>query len=213
MIIRNQEDVTSAVLAELGRADDPRFREIMSTAVRHLHAFVREARLTEPEFQQACAVIAKLGQLTNASHNEVVLMAGSLGVSQLVCLQNNTDTAHPTTHQNLLGPFWRADSPRVANGGSLLRCPTPGLPMQVLARVVDPSGHAVAGAEVDIWHCAADGLYEKATRQWLKSSPSRLARGIWRAHSSNAKFGPALKVPRCRAMVSSQNAGRRWRCW
>ena len=56
MIVRGEQDVTDAVLRELARAPDPRFREIMSAAVRHLHAFVREAKLTEAEFQQACAV-------------------------------------------------------------------------------------------------------------------------------------------------------------
>ena len=78
MIIDNAEDVTAAVLAELARADDPRFREIMSAAVRHLHAFAREARLTEAEYQQACGIVATLGQLTTESHNEVVLAGGSL---------------------------------------------------------------------------------------------------------------------------------------
>ena len=89
MIIRSEADVTEAVIAELARAPDARFREILSVAVRHLHAFVREARLTEAEFQQACACVARLGQATNASHNEVVLAAGSLGLSSLVCLLNN----------------------------------------------------------------------------------------------------------------------------
>lgn len=70
MIIETQSDVTDAVLAELGRAADPRFRQIMTAAVTHLHAFVREAALSEAEFHQACAVIAKLGQLSSASHNE-----------------------------------------------------------------------------------------------------------------------------------------------
>lgn len=55
MIIKNQLDVTAAVLAELQRADSPRFREIMTAAVRHLHDFAREARLSEAEFHQACA--------------------------------------------------------------------------------------------------------------------------------------------------------------
>ena len=41
MIIENQFDITPAVLAEIERAQDPRFREIMGAAVRHLHAFVR----------------------------------------------------------------------------------------------------------------------------------------------------------------------------
>ena len=55
MIIENQQQVTDAVLSELARAKNPRFREIMSAAVRHLHAFAREVRLTEEEFHQACA--------------------------------------------------------------------------------------------------------------------------------------------------------------
>src|SRR5690349_5607822 len=91
MLIKSQRDVTNAVLAEIDRAADPRFKEIMSAAVRHLHEFVREANLTEAEFQKACAYIATLGKLTTESHNEVVLIAGSLGVSSLVCLLNNGD--------------------------------------------------------------------------------------------------------------------------
>jgi len=55
MIIRTQEDVTAAVLSEIERAPDPRFREVMSAFVRHLHAFAREVRLTEAEFQTAIA--------------------------------------------------------------------------------------------------------------------------------------------------------------
>ena len=80
MIIGSESDVTAAVLAELAHAPDARFRELIGAAVRHLHAFVREVRLSEAEFQQACAVIARLGQLTTASHNEVVLACGSLGI-------------------------------------------------------------------------------------------------------------------------------------
>jgi catechol 1,2-dioxygenase len=161
MIIKTQEDVTAAVLAELARATDPRFREIMSAAVRHLHAFVREVRLTEAEFQQACACIARLGQLTTESHNEVVLIAGSLGVSSLVCLLNNGDRGRTETTANLLGPFWRMNSPRTENGGSLLRSPTPGPAIFVNCHVKDQSGRPIAGAEVDVWHSSPEGFYEQ----------------------------------------------------
>ena len=108
MIITRQEDITRAVLDELSRAHNPRFREIMSAAVRHLHDFAREAKLTEAEFHQACGVIAKLGQLTTVSHNEVVLIAGSLGLSSLVCLLNNGDHGQTDTTANLMGPFGEA---------------------------------------------------------------------------------------------------------
>lgn len=160
MIIKTQQDVTAAVLAELARAEDPRFREIMQAAVRHLHGFVRDARLTEAEFHRSCALIAQLGQLTTASHNEVVLIAGSLGISSLVCLLNNGDQGQTDTTANLMGPFWRMDSPRTESGGSIVRTPTPGAPIFVDAWVRDRQGQPVAGAEVDVWHTSADGLYE-----------------------------------------------------
>jgi catechol 1,2-dioxygenase len=160
MIIKTQQDVTKAVLAELDRAANPRFREIMGAAVRHLHDFVREARLTEAEFQQACAYIATLGKLTTESHNEVVLIAGSLGVSSLVCLLNNGDRGQTETTANLLGPFWRMDSPRTEIGGSIVRSPTPGEPLFVTAWVKDRQGRPVARAEVDVWHTSSEGFYE-----------------------------------------------------
>ena len=83
MIIENQNDVTAAVLAELQRAKDPRFKEIMSALVRHLHDFAREVKLTEEEFQAAVGYIVALGKHTNETHNEAVLMSGSLGFSTL----------------------------------------------------------------------------------------------------------------------------------
>jgi catechol 1,2-dioxygenase len=137
----------------------------MGAAVRHLHAFAREARLTEAEFQQACGWIAKMGHLTTASHNEVVLTAGSLGLSALVCLLNNGDGGQTETTANLMGPFWRLDSPRTPNGGSIVRSPTPGLPLFVEAWVRDRSGRPVADAEVDVWQASPEGLYENQDPQ------------------------------------------------
>lgn len=160
MIIRNQQDVTAAVLAELQRADNPRFREIMTAAVRHLHDFARDARLTEAEFHQACALIARLGQLTTAAHNEVVLAAGSLGLPSLICLLNNGDHGQTETTANMMGPFWRRDSPEYANGASIVRSVTPGMPIFVKAWVRDRQGRPVSGAKVDVWHASSEGFYE-----------------------------------------------------
>ncbi|MBO0776013.1 MAG: catechol 1,2-dioxygenase [Actinobacteria bacterium] len=160
MIIERQEDVTTAVLAVMQRTADPRLREIMTSLVRHLHGFVREVQLTEAEFQAATAIMTKLGQATTAAHNETVLMAGSLGVSTLVCLLNNGGQGVTETHQNLLGPFWRMSSPTVPNGGSIVRSGTPGAPLFVQARLVDCEGQPIAGAEVDVWHASPVGFYE-----------------------------------------------------
>jgi len=160
MIIRGQQDVTDAATSVMARTSDPRLREIMLSLVRHLHGFVRDVRLTEAEFREACGILAELGQQSTDTHNEVVLMAGSLGVSPLVCLLNNGDQGNTETLQSLLGPFWRLNSPRVENGGSIVRSETPGAALFVNARVVDPAGRPIAGAEVDVWHASPVGFYE-----------------------------------------------------
>jgi catechol 1,2-dioxygenase len=87
-------------------------------------------------------------------------MAGSLGVSSLVCLLNNGNNGQTETQANLLGPFWRDDQPLSASGDSLVRSPTPGPGLNVRVSIEDAQGRAVAGAEVDVWHSSPEGLYE-----------------------------------------------------
>ena len=161
MIIKTIDDVTVDALAVMARTADPRQRAIMVSLVKHLHAFVRDVGLTEAEFREATALLNEIGALSSDTHNEAVLMAGSLGVSSLVCLLNNGDNGNTETSQSLLGPFWRLNSPRVENGGTIVRSDTPGNALFVAGRVIDPSGKPVAGAEVDIWHASPIGLYEQ----------------------------------------------------
>ena len=159
MIVSNERQVTEAVQRALEDIEDSRQREILQALVKHLHAFVRDVGLTETEFREATELVNGIGQATTDSHNEAVLVAGSLGVSQLVCLLNNqllhstqdnsTQTAMVTT-QSVLGPFWRKGSPAMANGESLLRCDTPGTPLFVELVIHDHEGVAVNNAKVDI---------------------------------------------------------------
>jgi protocatechuate 3,4-dioxygenase beta subunit len=160
MIIENQAMVTDAVIEATSRVEDARLREILQALVRHLHGFVREVHLSEHEFQQAVRFVVAMGQKTTPSHNEVVLMAGSLGVSSLVCLLNNGNSGQSETQANLLGPFWRDDQPLRASGDTLVRSPTPGPGLLVNVSVQDMNGKAVAGAEIDVWHSSPEGLYE-----------------------------------------------------
>ncbi|MGZ5873294.1 MAG: dioxygenase family protein [Bradyrhizobium sp.] len=160
MIIENQAMVTDAVVEAVFRVEDPRLREILLALVQHLHGFVREVRLTEREFQQAVRIIAAMGQKTTPSHNEVVLMAGSLGVSSLVCLLNNGNNGQTETQANMLGPFWRDDQPLSSSGDSMVRSPTPGPGLVVRASLEDVNGRPIAGAEIDVWHSSPEGLYE-----------------------------------------------------
>jgi catechol 1,2-dioxygenase len=159
-MIINSTDLTQQALRTMERTGDPRLREIMVSLVKHLHSFVREVRLTESEFREAAAILNEMGRLASDTHNETILMAGSLGVSALVCLLNNGNNGNTETSQSLLGPFWRLHSPRVDKGGTIVRSDTPGDPLLVTARVVDQAGRPIAGAEVDVWHASPVGLYE-----------------------------------------------------
>jgi len=160
MIIETREDVTRAVLEEMHRTPDARTKAILSALVTHLHALVREVRLTEREFQAAIGFINAIGQKTTPSHNEAMLLAGALGVSNLVCLLNNGALGTRATQANNLGPFYRAGAPRCENGASLLRSPTPGAPLFFKGLVLDEKKNPVAGADVDVWHSSTVGLYE-----------------------------------------------------
>src|SRR4051812_32095064 len=126
MTTGRQQDVTVPAPAVLSRTSDPRLREVILSLVKHFHGFVRDGRLAQAEFRDAAAAIPELGQRATDTDNEVVLIAGSLGVSSLVCLLNNGDQGNSETAQSLLGPFWRLNSPRVENGGSIVRSDTPG---------------------------------------------------------------------------------------
>ena len=160
MIIENEKDVTKAVLSEYARIDNPRLREIMAAFIRHLHQFAREVKLTEQEFHAAMAYIVAIGKQSNETHNEAVLMAGSLGLSPLICLLNNGDKGQTETDANTLGPFWRMHSPATPNGGSIVRSPTPGPVLFVDATFRDAGGNPIEGAEVDIWQSSPEGFYE-----------------------------------------------------
>ena len=160
MIIKNESQVTQAVLQEMRRTPDARTKEILGALVRHLHAFVREVHLTEREFHEAIRLVNAIGQRSTPSHNEAMLLSGALGVSNLVCLLNNGGMGASPTHANTLGPFWRSGAPRCENGASIVRSPTPGAPLLFKGQVRDGRGRPVAGAEIDVWQSSALGLYE-----------------------------------------------------
>jgi protocatechuate 3,4-dioxygenase beta subunit len=161
MIIQRQEDVTDAVVDAFKNTEPPRLREIVVALVKHLHAFARDVHLTEEEFEQAVQYVARLGQRTDDNHNEVVLMSGSLGFSTLICLLNNGNKGQTETTANLLGPFWRMNSPRTESGASIVRSATPGPAIFVNCRIEDQNGNPIEGAEVDVWHSSPEGFYEQ----------------------------------------------------
>ncbi|MET4476725.1 protocatechuate 3,4-dioxygenase beta subunit [Bradyrhizobium sp. F1.13.3] len=159
-IIETSADVTPAVLLAMSSAPDARLREVAEAFVRHMHAFAREVNLSEGEFELGVDFLNRIGQATHDSHNEGILFADAIGLSTLVCLLNNGNAGPTETASALLGPFWRANSPRTASGESIVRSPTPGPELFVTCEVVDSAGNPVEGVEIDVWQSSPVGLYE-----------------------------------------------------
>src|SRR5260370_557949 len=156
-IIDAQEDVTPVVLEAMAQTPDERLREIAASFVRHIHAFACEVKLTEAEYDVGIDLLNRIGQATNDRHNEGILFADAIGFSTLVCLLNNGNAGATETASALLGPFWRMNSPKTANGGSIIRSPTPGPELLVSGKVLDAAGKPIEGVEGDVWQSSPIG--------------------------------------------------------
>jgi protocatechuate 3,4-dioxygenase beta subunit len=159
-IIETSADVTPTVLRAMSGTSNPRLLRVAEAFARHMHAFAREVNLTEGEFELGVDFLNRIGQATHDSHNEGILFADAIGLSTLVCLLNNGNAGATETASALLGPFWRANSPRIASGESIVRSPTPGPELFVACEVVDTAGKPIGGVEVDVWQSSPVGLYE-----------------------------------------------------
>jgi catechol 1,2-dioxygenase len=160
MFIENDKEVTPAVLAAMENTADPRFKEIITALVKHLHAFARDVKLTEAEWERGIGYLVALGQRTNDTHNEAILASDSIGLSTLVCLMNNGQEGNTETAAALLGPFWRMQSPVTTSGGSIVRSETPGPALFADIVVKDAKGNPLAGVEADVWQASPVGKYE-----------------------------------------------------
>ena len=84
-------------------ATSPRLREVIAALVRHLHAFARDVRLTEEEFEIGIDFLNRIGHATNDVNNEGMLFSDVLGFSTLICLLNNGRNGATETASALLG--------------------------------------------------------------------------------------------------------------
>src|SRR5512142_1144623 len=104
------DDLTDAVLARMEAAADPRFRQVMTSLVKHLHAFVREVELTEDEWFEGIRFLTATGQKCDEKRQEFILLTDVLGVSMLVDAINHY-RPEDATESTILGPFFVHGAP------------------------------------------------------------------------------------------------------
>ncbi|MDD9738864.1 dioxygenase [Marinovum sp. SP66] len=150
-----QENITDAFISYMGEETDPRLREVMTSLVRHLHAFAKEVNLTHAEWQTGIAFLERAGEISDAERHEFVLLSDVLGLSSLVDMLHSTAEG---TSSSVLGPFHISGSPPLPVGGDL-RGETEAPVLLVEGVVKDPEGNPIPGARLDIWQTAPNGLY------------------------------------------------------
>src|SRR4051794_24738496 len=153
-----ESDLVARVLASFDATPDPRLKELMQALTRHLHAFLREVRLTEEEWQEAINFLTSAGHITDDRRQEFILLSDVLGASMQTITINNQAYAN-ATEATVFGPFFVDGSPEIPLGGDIA-AGARGEPCLVEGTVTDTEGNPVHAARVEMWEADDDGFYD-----------------------------------------------------
>ena len=152
-------DITEAALRSFDQTPDPRTKQLLQAAVRHLHAFATETNLTTNELIRLAEILTAAGKISDASRHEFLLMSDVMGLTMVVDYNTNRKP-DGAFESSVLGPFYRADAPWIELGGDICRQKDVGTPTFVSGRVISTDGRPVRRAVLDIWQVPANGMYE-----------------------------------------------------
>jgi Catechol dioxygenase N terminus len=85
----DEKSITQAAIGRLSECGDPRFKRVMTSLITHLHDFVRDVELTEPEWFAAIQFLTDVGKTCTHKRQEYILLSDTLGVSVLVITLNH----------------------------------------------------------------------------------------------------------------------------
>ena len=153
-----EQNLTDAVLARLDGAQNPRFKQIMSSLIRHMHDFVRDVELTEPEWFAAIEFLTATGQKCDAKRQEFILLSDTLGVSMLVDAINHRKPGG-ATESTVFGPFYVHGSPSLKPWANIAEGVS-GEPTFMSGHVKSADGKTIAGAQLDLWQTDGEGFYD-----------------------------------------------------
>jgi hydroxyquinol 1,2-dioxygenase len=152
-----ETNLTEAALARMANCKNPRLKQVMTALIRHAHDFVREVQLSDAEWMEGIKFLTETGQKCDETRQEFILLSDVLAVSMLVVTINHGSLAG-TTEPTVLGPFYLEGAPDIENGANIAGR-TPGTPARMHGRVLTPDGKPIAGAVLDLWQSASNGLY------------------------------------------------------
>jgi protocatechuate 3,4-dioxygenase beta subunit len=154
----SEERSAEVVAASFENTPDPRLKQVLTSLVQHLHAFVKDVELTEEEWGIAIDFLTRTGHMSNEVRQEFILLSDVLGVSMLVETINHR-TGGTSTESTVLGPFHMVESPPRELGDDI-NLDRKGTPCLVSGQVTGPGGEPLADALVDVWQTNEDGFYD-----------------------------------------------------
>src|SRR5215469_2270925 len=153
-----ERELTKTVVASFVSTSDPRLRLLMESLTRHLHAFLREVRLTEAEWKQAIGFLTEVGHMTDSQRQEFILLSDVLGASMQTISMNNEAYAN-ATEATVLGPFFVEDAPEIPLGADIA-AGADGEPCFVEGTVTGTDGAPLPAARIEVWEADAAGYYD-----------------------------------------------------
>lgn len=152
------DKLSEEVVGRFNSSESPRFREIMQSLVRHLHAFARDVNLTEEEWFTGIDFLTRTGQISNDQRQEFILLSDTLGLSMQV-IGINHPAPRGATESTVFGPFFVPNSPKYRNGADLANGAS-GEPCFVSGQVGSTTGTPIGGAHLQVWETDDQGLYD-----------------------------------------------------
>ena len=153
-----EREITGLVISRIGRGTGKRLKIVTASLIRHLHDFVRDVELTEPEWRFAIDFLTRTGQKCDDKRQEFILLSDTLGVSMLVDAINHRKQGSET-ESTVFGPFYRPGAQSLPYGGSIQGLHG-GETAVMMGRVVDAKGAPIAGATLDVWETDENGFYD-----------------------------------------------------
>src|SRR6478752_6181770 len=152
-------ELTRDVIDRMSSAKSGKLQEVMEIVIRHLHAIVREAKITHDEWWQAIDFLTRAGKMCSESRQEFILLSDILGISMLVDAIDHVG-GPGISESTVLGPFYAGRQRQLAAGESILLREEEGDPLEMRGRVMDAEGRPIANALVEVWQTAPNQLYD-----------------------------------------------------
>jgi protocatechuate 3,4-dioxygenase beta subunit len=152
------KDSVKVVQDRSGPKANKRTKFLVDSLVKHMHAFVKEARPTMDEWMYGINYLTRTGHLSTDWRQEFILLSDVLGISMLVETLNN-DKMSGETESTVLGPFYIANAPQYPNGANIC-LDGKGEPVYVHGKVTNSKGKIIKGARLDVWQANEDGFYD-----------------------------------------------------